>query len=1333
MDSDKRGFSSLLQAFSFVPANVPFFLPHYIINKILIAANFHQPDMSAAGPESPQQAVEGQDLLSVEVQFPQDGGRNVKPLSVKMAGTDTISDLALTLAMVVLMANLTSYSLYSGSTNISDTCDDLSPISEVFEALNLDLSRPVQLVLRHKPYNLAAVYRHLNKFREVIGLHLLDRRAFEAGEMGGAGKFDQLGLEAQAGEQASEKDGEEKEPELTKEERESVSAVCDRMLGENQSSLLQYGRFSDVLSELQLPLKSLALLPWAPVTPQDAARGDLLYLTILTLENDTFHITCHVSGFFVNCSSGVNFNPVRKPGYESAFVFYDLVSALSPGFAKAIVRNQETLAGSSAYAESYLIPSVGCGSFPWIVDPKSTSRKPDQSRPQIPVLTGGVDGCSNVKDWNQDFQAIRELPSSSVDERILRDRLAVQLLSEFSNLATETAMNIVKGNIPAMNPNELIEDHFYVRNGIFYSLGVNSTGAFDETGGNEAARYAASKDVAAVRLLNRIDAKGIYHLATCVVDYMGRRIVCQAPVPGILNEPVGELRGDEEVKEATQIPELPDKVCYGLLSDRTQVYTDQEFCQSLKPIADAFHIKPHKAVLPNGFSAKEELVLSKESKGIKGTDGRNYVIDLYRTTPLDIEFIEAHWQPESSASYPHREAVLRHEAVEEWWRRRALAIFQKETEKMEKENAGSEEAKNDGTETSEQKPQILLDGQKVLFNPDAFSGDQVDPEELQVVREMSQFVGKQLMDEFVDECKKQLCPFDGAHLSSLLHKTGINLRYLGTVAEKVKEAAEEHESEERRVVEENERAIEEEKKLKEEPKEEPKEENEAKNEKDEKDAKDEAADKLLPSNGVFDPIGANLNSIYRLSIQEMIARSVKHILRRYACVVPCYLFSHLVSHFHNCLLGAEIVLSPTVEIDETLKAFVSSEVLEFTRLDCEQVGALVEKEVFSRFRFTLPAEWRLIVGPVALMREIAHKFGIQWKALDYGFDQESFAKLQNSTAKTALKPAKKLKKKAVSPESITAVRSTVFVPEDVVCFIPTTKSATYKATLMDEIFAAAREKIAADDKDTGITLLNELVSIYEQIYGPVHPETSNFYSILSQFYSDLGYAREASEVAKKACVLFERSMGFDSFGTISSYINAAYYEAASQSYVNAFRLYEKALGDWDHVFGNHPSAVTTLTNLAEILSQLKVVDQANRFFSAALLLSYKTNGADSQISAMIHYRFAGTLVSANRFDESLSHFESAHKVFSRHIGPQDRLSTDCANYVANLKTYIAYLKQQEKEKKQPKKVNAPPAVPHTKKGKKNGQLQPDPEIASKSVDEILRFIEGKGGKKKGKK
>lgn len=138
--------------------------------------------MTEDNAEGQENALTSPNLVSVEIALPKDVLGALKPLTVKMAESDSISDLTLTLGLLSSMRDLTNYNVYYRSTNLSETFDDLSPISEVFSVLGVELQQDVKLELRHKPYTLAAVYEHLNKFREVIGLHFLDRRAFELGD-----------------------------------------------------------------------------------------------------------------------------------------------------------------------------------------------------------------------------------------------------------------------------------------------------------------------------------------------------------------------------------------------------------------------------------------------------------------------------------------------------------------------------------------------------------------------------------------------------------------------------------------------------------------------------------------------------------------------------------------------------------------------------------------------------------------------------------------------------------------------------------------------------------------------------------------------------------------------------------------------------------------------------------------------------------------------------------------------------------------------------------------------------------------------------------------------
>lgn len=1181
--------------------------------------------------------------------------------------------------------NLTSYDIVYDKHKITEEFDESTPVSEALTALGIGEVTELKVKLVERPYTLSLVYEHILKFREVAGLHFLDKQ-LEAPNSG-VSKFSSIQLnEVRAADEKDEK------VELSADEKKTLGEVAASILEEG-SDLAAHGSFTSPAAKIRVPIKSLAISQWS-VTPSQRTKGDLLYLVLQTLEGEIFHVTCHYSGFFVNRSSNATFNPLLKVNekgkFSKHFILYELVKSLSSLFTKTIAENTTQLSGSAPFPEEYLLPTTGSLASPWL----STEEKvqPDLSRPQLPVLANGVDGSDYVKDWNEDFQTIKELPKDTLNLRILREKLINKSLHEFNKAATNTAINIIKGNLTPLNPYEPKEKHIFLKNGIFYSFGINATGAFDTTGGDEAARYAASKDLAGVRVLNQIDADGIHNLVTCIVDFVGERVICQAPVPGIFNNPAEE--------------DAADKVSYGLSTDHDKIFADEKFIEVLKPVAEALHLKTHKVETDTGVKSEGDLVTSKDTKGIYGTDDRKYVIDLYRTTPLDIEFIEENFT--SEGSYPHGEAVVRHEAVEEWYKRKVAALFKAETERLEKEGKTIE-----GTDG--EKPQIAIPHDQIVLNPDAFTGVNESEEDQHDVREISKFIKDKLIEEYLESIGSQVVPFDGSHLTEHLHRLGINMRYLGHIAREVLVKRDEHLQKEQEIGEKN---LAEVKRREEEQMEKATKDTEEKETEEKKEQEKEEGSQIRLS-----PVVAHCNALHGVAVQEMVARAAKHVLRKLGKDVPFYLKPHFVVHFHNCLLSQ--VFKP-VEIDDVLKSFYSEKELSFIELTRSQVSDLIAKEVSIRFRYELEQDWVSTIKPLQLLREIAIKFGIQWKAQAYAFTEEDLAKL-NQPAPQAKKNRKRSKEEVPAP-----IRETTFIVDDLLSFVPIVKDSSYKATLVQEIFETAKVQLYNGEKDLGVTLLNELASIYEQIYGRVHAETSQFNNILALSYAELGHKSEACTVARKSCLLNERTSGFDSFETITGYINAAYLEAANNDFINAFELYKKAIADWTLVFGSsHPSSINTFSNLAEMLVEHKLFIQAKQFYHRAIDVSDNLNGADSSISAMLRYKLATVLLQNAEYETAASEFAKALDTFNRVVGPDDRLTKEAVNFVTNIKTYLAYNKQQAAEKKKAQ-ANGKSLVqpPKSKKGKKTVA---DPNIASQSIEDILLYIEGPLSKKKNKK
>lgn len=1263
--------------------------------------------------------------ITLKVQLP--GSLKNNTLEISSLITESINDLRQALLILPSTRCLTNYDLYFKGVNVSEEFDEMTTYEDFLKTLGESTEvTELSFSVKEKAYNLAKVYEHILRFREVIGLHYFDRISQEFGGAAGCTKFNDLGLadlklpepKPENTENKSEKSEETEPRKLTEEELKSIVEISEEIIAADKIELSKHAHFSSFASKTKVPIKSLTVSQWSPVPAFQKTKGDLLYLTLQTLENEVFNITCHISGFFVNKSSSANFNPAvkhnEKGSAQKSYLLYNLLETLSPKFSKTIQDNEVSLSASTSHPESYLLANRNL-SAPWLVNEDSVVNLPDLSRFELPLLANGVDGSGYIKDWNEDIQAIRELPNESFQDRILKEKIIHKSLADFTRTATETAINIIKGNLSPMDPNEDADKQIYLKNGIFYTSGATTADLFEQTGGVEASRYTSNKDISAIKVLNRIDAQGVHSLVSCIVDYMGKRVVCQAPVPGIFNQ---SPDGDDE------------KVAYGLSSDSSKILFNESFNEPMKQIADTFHLKSHEVTLG---ADKVELAVSKETKGIFGTDGRKYVIDLFRTVPRDIAFTEENYNPSESTSYPHGESLLRHEAIADWWKRNIAEYIKKETE-----NGKSEE----------ELAQLELPTDKYVFNPDAESKD-----DLAVIRELSVFVKETLISEYLKDITNNVAPFDGRNLTESLHKSGINMRYLGYIVEQAvalkadalkqleeaikknedeavglrAKAKEEAEAKAKEIAEKAKKAAE--AKAKGEPYEEEKETKETKEETEEK------------TKATFEPVFANYSTLIRVCIQEMIARSSKHLLRKLSSSVPSYLMPSFVAHFHNCLLGTSVNSHPEADVPADLKEFVTPAALEFTKLTPGSVAKLISQEVYSRFRYTLNENWISEVNPVQLMREIAHKFGIQWKSQDYAFTAEEFsAKKVEETPVVVEQPksknSKKGKKQANTKTVSEKVRNTVFTTEDVVNFVPLVKDSDYKSAIVDEIFQTARAHIVQGDKDTGISLLNELINIQEQIYGVVSAETVSLYTLIAQLFAELGMEYQAALIARRAIVISERTTGFDSYDTITAYMNSGFFESSQLELVNSMKLYKQAIDNWSFVYGrDHPIMVTTLSNLADNLTRLKLYSEASKFYELALELSIKLNGKISEITGSMYQGFALVLLNAGKFDESLEHFTTAADIFTKTIGFADPLTKRANNYVDNITKYMEYLAAQEELKK--KQVQQKAAATGNKKvlmrpssqDKKSSQnkknvVKADPEIASRSVDDILKFIEG---------
>ncbi len=423
-------------------------------------------------------------------------------------------------------------------------------------------------------------------------------------------------------------------------------------------------------------VKSVGLSPWNPPPSQLRQKGHLLYLLLTTNEGEQYQITAHVSGFFVNKSSNSKFDPFPRPAPKraAAHSLFSLISNLSPSFNTSFDVLLEANNKRDPLANFQLTNAIP--SSPWLVSPTviaPSAHQSDLTRTQETYLMSGIENTETLRDWNEEIQSTRELPRETVQDRMFRERLISKIFAEFNDAAARGAMMVARGEIAPLNPTESKDAQIYIYNNVFYSFGADGVGTFTSEGGDEAARVAVGKDACGVKAVNQLDIAGLATAGTIIVDYLGKRLVAQSIVPGIFKQ-----REPEE-----------HQVDYGGVEGRDVVADNETFIPTFSQVSKALKVKKHPVWDKEGKT--HVLEASVETKGLLGTDGRKYILDLYRLTPLDVTWVDENWSdPVDGATkpkehnYPHRMTVLRPELIEAYWRVKMGEYVKTEVEKRKK-------------------------------------------------------------------------------------------------------------------------------------------------------------------------------------------------------------------------------------------------------------------------------------------------------------------------------------------------------------------------------------------------------------------------------------------------------------------------------------------------------------------------------------------------------------------------------------------------------------------------------------------------------------------------
>jgi len=512
--------------------------------------------------------------------------------------------------------------------------------------------------------------------------------------------------------------------------------------------------------------------------------------------------------------------------------------------------------------------------------------------------------------------------------------------------------------------------------------------------------------------------------------------------------------------------------------------------------------------------------------------------------------------------------------------------------------------------------------------------------------------------------------------------------------------------------------------------------------------------------------GSKLDSIRVITLQEMITRASKHILNALLRNLPQPLAPYAISHFLNCLLGTAYNADPKPEKDQELWELYHDADFSFEKITPDALQGVIEKEVFRRFRYTLPEGWTIEIKHRQLLREIALKLGLQFRIRNYQFqpltEEERVAAAASAPipATNGTTGGRKKKGKAATPAAATeaapAVSATTFAADDILNVVPLVKDASSRSQLAEEALEAGRISIIQDQKDLGQELLLESLSLHEQIYGVLHPEVARVYNTLAMLYYQLDEKPAAVELARKAVIVSERTLGVDSSETILNYLNLGLFEHSNGNTHAALAYIRHAFGLWRIIYGDgHPDSVTTMNNAAVMLQALKHYHDSRRWFEASLKICESIFGKSHPNTATLSFQLAQALALDNDSKGAVTRMRDAYNVFLAELGPNDRNTKEAENWLEQLTQNAVHIAKQAKDLQQRRlrRINLTPRVtltarPQPQAGQasvKEGRVAESTTSAAagvgasegmddRSIDELIKFIEGheqpQGGKKR---
>jgi eukaryotic-like serine/threonine-protein kinase len=201
--------------------------------------------------------------------------------------------------------------------------------------------------------------------------------------------------------------------------------------------------------------------------------------------------------------------------------------------------------------------------------------------------------------------------------------------------------------------------------------------------------------------------------------------------------------------------------------------------------------------------------------------------------------------------------------------------------------------------------------------------------------------------------------------------------------------------------------------------------------------------------------------------------------------------------------------------------------------------------------------------------------------------------------------------------------------------------------LADTLYELANCHFYAGHYDTAENLNQQLLLVYQELYGPNHPRVADVLVNLAAIRHDRGHYSEAEKLERQALQIVENWYGEDSPVTASDLTMLARTLVFQERYEEATALLRRSLSIKEKIYGPvHPSVASSLNELGNTASREHKYDEAELDFTRMVSIYHAIYGDHHYLVGIATSNLATAYAGQQQWSRAETLFRQAIQIFT---------------------------------------------------------------------------------------